>query len=58
MVPMDYSIHQQAYRPDEGEMEHKYKQKSDRETRKLESNAYRLEKGVTSMFKKFEKKFG
>lgn len=58
MGQMDYSIHQQAYRPDEAEMEHKYKQKSDRETRKLESNAYRLEKGVTGMFKKFEKKFG
>ncbi|EHA53842.1 hypothetical protein MGG_04655 [Pyricularia oryzae 70-15] len=58
MVPMDYSIHQQAYRPDEGEMEHKTKFKSDRETRKLESSAYRLEKGVTGMFKKFEKKFG
>ncbi|EJT81649.1 hypothetical protein GGTG_01627 [Gaeumannomyces tritici R3-111a-1] len=58
MTAMDYSIHQQAYRPDDGEMEHRYKQKSDRETRKLESNAYKLEKGVTSMFKKFEKKFG
>ncbi|OHE91243.1 hypothetical protein CORC01_13443 [Colletotrichum orchidophilum] len=55
----DYSIHQQAYRPTEMEAsKHKaYTGKQD-PSGKLESNVGRLEKGVTGMLRKFEKKFG
>lgn len=57
---MDYAIHQQVYRPTEGEvMGSNYKQMNKKEPRgKLEENAARLERGMTGMFKKFEKKFG
>lgn len=48
----DYSIHQQLYRPTEGEMGKTERRK------KLEENAGRLEKGMTGMLKKFEKRFG
>lgn len=52
----DYSVHQQVYRPTEAEGQHKYKpQKEPRG--KLEDNAMKLEKGVTSIFKKIEKKY-
>lgn len=57
----EYNIHQQAYRPTEGEVAARgYKAaKKEREPRgRLEENAGRLERGVTGMFKKFEKKFG
>lgn len=57
----EYGIHQQAYRPTEGEATVKYNKaaKKEREPRgRLEENAGRLERGVTGMFKKFEKKFG
>jgi hypothetical protein len=59
---MDYSIHQQVYRP----MSHEtsatgtpqpYQAKQEPRGR-LEENAGRLERGVSGMFKKFEKKFG
>ncbi|OLN92741.1 hypothetical protein CCHL11_06688 [Colletotrichum chlorophyti] len=55
----DYSIHQQAYRPTEVEA-NKYKGYSGKQdpSGKLEQNMGRLEKGVTGMFRKFEKKFG
>ncbi|KAK2606381.1 hypothetical protein QQS21_003200 [Conoideocrella luteorostrata] len=57
----DYSIHQQWYRPTEAESGvskfHQHQPKT--ETRgRLEENAGRLERGVSGMFKKFEKKFG
>lgn len=57
---LDYSIHQQVYQPTEGEaMGHNYKQVNKKESRgKLEENAARLERGMTGMFKKFEKRFG
>lgn len=58
-VPLanDYSIHQQLYRPTEGEAI--TKQKNLKEPRgKLEENAARLEKGVTGFLKKIEKKYG
>lgn len=55
--PNEYSIHQQAYRPTEGEAAARYKPKKEPKGR-LEENAGRLERGVTGMFKKFEKKFG
>lgn len=48
----DYSIHQQLYRPTEGEMAKHERRKQ------IQENAGRLEKGVTGMFKKFEKRFG
>jgi len=48
----EYAVHQQFYVP-----ESQYK--PPKEVRgKLEENAGRLERGVTGMFKKFEKKFG
>ncbi|EON98810.1 putative rna recognition motif-containing protein [Phaeoacremonium minimum UCRPA7] len=54
---VDYSVHQQAYRPTEGETAVNYQPK--KEVRgKVEENAGRLERGVTGMLKKFEKKFG
>lgn len=55
--PNEYGIHQQAYRPTEGEQATKYQPK--KEVRgKLEENAGRLERGVSGMLRKFEKKFG
>ncbi|KAK4241534.1 hypothetical protein C8A03DRAFT_30256 [Achaetomium macrosporum] len=51
-VPHEYAVHQQFYVP-----ENQYKPKQ--EVRgKLEEGAGRLERGVTGMLKKFEKKFG
>ncbi|ROV93326.1 hypothetical protein VSDG_06908 [Cytospora chrysosperma] len=55
--PNEYGIHQQAYRPTEGEQATRYQPK--KEVRgKLEENAGRLERGVSGMLRKFEKKFG
>ncbi|UKZ90349.1 uncharacterized protein TrAFT101_005372 [Trichoderma asperellum] len=59
-APTDYSIHQQVYRPTEAEAAHGHgghQPKKDSKGR-LEENAGRLERGVTGMLKKFEKKFG
>ncbi|KAF7887957.1 uncharacterized protein EAF01_011111 [Botrytis porri] len=71
MSPNDYSIHQQVYRPTE--IEAKFKRKGSGKGKKgddkkdgkdkgprgrLEDNAGRLEKGVTGILKKFEKKYG
>ncbi|PHH92477.1 hypothetical protein CDD83_7225 [Cordyceps sp. RAO-2017] len=57
----DYSIHQQVYRPTEVELgpnsPQPYQPKQEPRGR-LEENAGRLERGVTGMLKKFEKKFG
>lgn len=53
----EYAIHQQAYRPAEGEAAVQYGGKKEVRGR-LEENAGRLEKGVTGMLKRFEKKFG
>lgn len=53
----DYSIHQQLYRPTEGEVAVKYKPAKEPRG-KLEENAQKLEKGVTSLLKKLEKKYG
>ncbi|GKT41436.1 uncharacterized protein ColSpa_01617 [Colletotrichum spaethianum] len=55
----DYSIHAQAYRPTEMEAS-KYKGYTGKQdpSGKLEQNFGRLEKGVTGMLRKFEKKFG
>lgn len=52
-----YAIHQMAYRPTENEATSKYVPKKEVRGR-LEENAGRLEKGVTGMLKRFEKKFG
>ncbi|KAH7153013.1 hypothetical protein EDB81DRAFT_881962 [Dactylonectria macrodidyma] len=58
----DYSVHQQVYRPTQTEMAnselHPYSQKTTEPRGKLEENAGRLERGVSGMLKKFEKKFG
>ncbi|KAI1321544.1 hypothetical protein F5Y16DRAFT_67273 [Xylariaceae sp. FL0255] len=54
---MDYSIHQQVYRPTEHEHAVKYKPRPESGS-KLGQNAERLERGVSGMLKKFEKKFG
>ncbi|KAL1900171.1 hypothetical protein Sste5346_002481 [Sporothrix stenoceras] len=52
----DFSIHQQLYRPTNGEtVSHSPKQDP---RGKLEETAGRLEKGMTGMLKKFEKRFG
>ncbi|KAI0427045.1 hypothetical protein F5Y09DRAFT_317217 [Xylaria sp. FL1042] len=56
----DYSIHQQVYRPTEQEHAAKYaeyKPKPEGGHSKLGQNAERLERGVTGMLKKFEKRF-
>ncbi|KAI0121083.1 hypothetical protein BJ170DRAFT_144751 [Xylariales sp. AK1849] len=53
----DYSIHQQVYRPTNGEHAVKYKPTGEGRG-KMGQNADRLERGVTGMLKKFEKKFG
>jgi len=49
----EYNVHQQAYRPTEGEVNERYNRK-----KQLEEHAGRFERGVGGMFKKFEKKFG
>ncbi|KFY16849.1 hypothetical protein V492_01050, partial [Pseudogymnoascus sp. VKM F-4246] len=53
----EYNVHQQVYRPTEGEAVGKVKP-VDGQTSKLGQNAVRLEKGVTGFLKKFEKKYG
>ncbi|GAP92135.1 hypothetical protein SAMD00023353_7700490 [Rosellinia necatrix] len=56
----EYSIHQQLYRPTEQEHAAKYgdyKPKAEGQHSKLGQGAERLERGVTGMLKKFEKKF-
>ncbi|EFQ31910.1 hypothetical protein CGRA01v4_13081 [Colletotrichum graminicola] len=55
----DYSIHAQAYQPTEAETS-KYKGYMGKQepSGKVEQNMGRLEKGVTGMLRKFEKKFG
>lgn len=53
----EYAIHQQAYRPMDGELATKYTPKKEVRGR-IEENAGRLEKGVSGMLKRFEKKFG
>lgn len=53
----EYGLHQQLYRPTQGETAAQYAPKKEPRG-KLEENAGRLERGVTGMFKKFEKKFG
>ncbi|KAI0011914.1 hypothetical protein F4779DRAFT_570876 [Xylariaceae sp. FL0662B] len=61
-VNVDYGVHQQLYRPTEHEHAAKYpsyKPKAEGGgSSKLGQNAERLERGVTGMLKKFEKKFG
>jgi len=53
----DYGIHQQVYRPTEGEA--MGKQKTSKPPRgKLEERAGQLEKGVGGFLKKLEKKIG
>ena len=57
-----YTVHQQAYRPTEAEAitgagYNPYAPKQESKGR-LEENSRRLERGVTGMLKKFEKKFG
>ncbi|CAK7199059.1 hypothetical protein SEUCBS139899_001727 [Sporothrix eucalyptigena] len=52
----DFSIHQQLYRPTHGEAVSHGPKKEPRG--RLEEQAGRLEKGVTGMLKKFEKRFG
>lgn len=59
---MDYSIHQQVYRPNDsdlagGHKPHAYVPKQETKG-KLEENAGRLDRGVSGMLKKFEKRFG
>ncbi|KFY60793.1 hypothetical protein V496_05249 [Pseudogymnoascus sp. VKM F-4515 (FW-2607)] len=53
----EYNVHQQVYRPTEGEAMGKVKP-VEGEKSKLGQNAVRLEKGVTGFLKKFEKKYG
>ncbi|KAF4589373.1 RNA recognition motif-containing protein [Ophiocordyceps camponoti-floridani] len=56
-VSQDYSIHKQVYQPAESEMQQEYQSK--KESRgKFEEHAGRLERGVSGILKKFEKKFG
>jgi hypothetical protein len=59
-APVDYSVHQQVYRPTEAEAAHggHAPQLKPDGKGKLEENAGRIERGVTGMLKKFEKKFG
>lgn len=53
----DYAVHQQAYRPVPGEAPVNHQPK--KEVRgKLEENAGRLERGVSGVLKRFEKRFG
>lgn len=55
----DYSIHQQVYRPTENEASIRH---NDRPAKppagKLEQRAGQLERGMTGLFKKLEKKIG
>ncbi|KAL3421361.1 RNA recognition motif-containing protein [Phlyctema vagabunda] len=53
----DYSVHQQVYRPTEGEMVGRYKEKV-QPSGKLESKASNVEKRVGGFLKKLEKKYG
>lgn len=57
----DYSIHQQFYRPTESDFDAgsttQYHPKIETSGR-LEANAGRLERGISGVLKKFEKKFG
>lgn len=53
----EYAIHQVAYRPTEHEQAVQYVPKKEVRGR-LEDRAGKLEKGVTGMLKRFEKKFG
>ena len=58
---VDYGIHQQLYRPTQAEVSSHAKPNYQPKTEvrgRLEENAGRLERGMTGMFKKFEKKFG
>lgn len=56
----EYSLHQQGYQPTEAEATagNPYFQPGGKPSGKMEENAGRLERGVTGMLKKFEKKFG
>lgn len=55
----DYSIHQQVYRPTEGEAAVKHNSGKTKPPRgKLEERAGQLEKGVGGLLKKLEKKIG
>ncbi|KAI1058784.1 hypothetical protein LB507_003482 [Fusarium sp. FIESC RH6] len=58
----EYSVHQQVYRPTETELANSdiqnFHQKTSEPRGKLEENAGRLERGMTGMLRKFEKKFG
>ncbi|KAJ2894745.1 uncharacterized protein MKZ38_007251 [Zalerion maritima] len=59
----EYAVHQQAYKPTQEELMNSEiagngPQTTTMKNRKLEENAGRLERGVTGMLKKFEKKFG
>lgn len=54
----DYSIHQQVYRPTEGETVIKQSSKTKPPRGKLEERAGQLEKGVGGFLKKLEKKIG
>lgn len=57
---LDYSLHQQVYRPTEVEMNAKmqpYQPKKETKS-KMSEKAGMLENGVTGMLKRFEKKFG
>lgn len=59
--PADYAVHQQVYRPTEGEAlaaQYPYGARQEPPRGRLEENAGRLERGMTGMLKKFEKKFG
>ncbi|KAF5674741.1 hypothetical protein FHETE_2815 [Fusarium heterosporum] len=57
-----YNVHQQLYRPTQAELAnsdiHSFAPKTTEPRGKLEENAGRLERGVSGMLKKFEKKFG
>ncbi len=59
----DYAVHQQVYRPTEGEAAIKVNKLQEGGAGqggvagKLGSNAVRLEKGLTGMLRKFEKKY-
>ncbi|RDA87117.1 hypothetical protein CP532_0157 [Ophiocordyceps camponoti-leonardi (nom. inval.)] len=53
----DYSIHAQLYQPTASEMQYNHQPKKEPKG-KLEEHAGRLERGVSGMLKKFEKKFG
>ena len=59
----EYSVHQNVYRPTQDELRHSeiagnFTPKEKSGSKKLEENAGRIERGVTGMLKKFEKKFG